>query len=1223
MIDQETQCSILDAQSPLRPKMASIGIMTEAPEPQIVNLVSSGDSSVAARKQTTTDLSKKTFMESEDGEADQTIDFFDALLPSSDDEPEDDHPGIRNVTDEMTYDTAVIDSTGFGEKVQSGQQNNEKGSDANEDNCSENGDLEGTDFAPFRVNKELFPCEIAETRSLATHDMSNYISIKPTTPVKDVIKMLSETRTRQEAMELSVDKVARTMCNEPSDPKPSTSNEPVSTPKRMNNKELRERISQPVIMSPRIDYESLDDHAKGSFISCSQKSNASSSSISRPIRSATKRHRARIMSSSSNDENSDGEKLSELKRKRCERNSPAAIDYKRKKHSRVDDSREGSDTEFDMRLVKPLKFTSKKRISLDSNVEGDDDGSPQNKSKLSAFAMTGDSLISDESEGNTVPSQSIFKACKSPASSSKKKSATAPNLDEFFEDDNEPLGHRTWSKKLICSDDSTTEDDDVPLDEIGDRCTLEELTLNKPLKEFKKVKRGKRNSKPPDKNVEAGVQRSPSPASTVTLSSGGESDDNDRSQVKIVRLPEALKRSTMLLNNDPTVSGGSRQTKLNFPAAVKSEGLSFKRQGIPNVKKHYTSKVTKYENSENDSYDDSSSSDDEELEMLLRTSASRSSKSTSSSVASKSKTTSTKSKTNNKIKDYKGKQTKRNKSGSESDESLSDSDAELARRQKRRRALQENRKQRFRKQAAMADDEVAEVLSQESRRSFRKSNHILTDAELNKQTRKACKEEKDRVARLNRRDQRWTHEFEIVEDAKVYTKVWLEKITKDGVDEPLVEVQPIVASKLKEHQIEGVQFLYNCTVESVQRSLKSEGTGCILAHCMGLGKTFQVIAFLDAVLTSQNLDHFQRAIIIAPCSTLFNWKKEFSKWLGKGKSKSFEVLNIDNYKKESKEKQIRKLEHWSEAPGVLIVGYEMFTNLVKSSVDESSDDSKTNNAPKPKSKKSLNLTAEQKRLIHRILVDPGADFVICDEGHELKNEKTAKSIHINMVKTQRRISLTGTPLQNNLKEYYVMGNFVKPYLLGNKKEFSNRFTTPITKGQKSNALPYEVKLMQKRTHVLHKQLSECVHRRDFSYIKQLLPSKFEYTVEIKLGDLQVEMYRKFLKMYVLAGTQENPEVDDIEEYQITKNAVRNMFRNKNMLTKIICHPIATTRSLCKKDEFETNAEGAKENPKPQDIEDELGTMADIFERSLGELFFCRIFYVTAQLCAHQLTLRER
>lgn len=87
---------------------------------------------------------------------------------------------------------------------------------------------------------------------------------------------------------------------------------------------------------------------------------------------------------------------------------------------------------------------------------------------------------------------------------------------------------------------------------------------------------------------------------------------------------------------------------------------------------------------------------------------------------------------------------------------------------------------------------------------------------------------------------------------------------------------PQLARAAKPHQIGGIRFLYDNVVESLEQFSLSPGFGCILAHSMGLGKTFQVCAFSEVFLRNTKA---RTVLVIVPINTIQNWVSEFNSWL--------------------------------------------------------------------------------------------------------------------------------------------------------------------------------------------------------------------------------------------------------------------------------------------------------------------------------------------------------
>ncbi|XP_067126191.1 transcriptional regulator ATRX homolog isoform X2 [Centruroides vittatus] len=372
------------------------------------------------------------------------------------------------------------------------------------------------------------------------------------------------------------------------------------------------------------------------------------------------------------------------------------------------------------------------------------------------------------------------------------------------------------------------------------------------------------------------------------------------------------------------------------------------------------------------------------------------------------------------------------------------------------------------------------------RKNIRK---LISDKKLRDETKAAAQAELERKRRILERQKAYNHTvIEVTETGERVTKKLVLEVDEENKEE-IIQVHPSLIVKLKPHQVEGVKFMWEGTIESLKQLNSTPGSGCILAHCMGLGKTLQVIVFTHTLLTNEFTKKVIRTcLVICPYNTILNWAQEYETWLDEDELKLsvFELASVkDNYRRAS------CLEEWKERGGVMIMSYDMFRLLVQEN--------------------SKRIPKKLKTIFTYTLLDPGPDLVICDEGHILKNESSAVSKATDRIKTRRRVVLTGTPLQNNLSEYHCMVQFVKPHLLGTRKEFLNRFVNPISNGQCADSTPHDVKLMKKRVHILHKLLEGCVQRCDYNSLTSVLPPRHEYVISLKLSDVQVKLYKHFLE----------------------------------------------------------------------------------------------------------------
>ncbi|VDN05600.1 unnamed protein product [Thelazia callipaeda] len=291
-----------------------------------------------------------------------------------------------------------------------------------------------------------------------------------------------------------------------------------------------------------------------------------------------------------------------------------------------------------------------------------------------------------------------------------------------------------------------------------------------------------------------------------------------------------------------------------------------------------------------------------------------------------------------------------------------------------------------------------------------------------------------------------------------------------------VVVDPMLSSILRPHQREGVKFMYDC----VTGARIPSSHGCIMADEMGLGKTLQCITLMWTLLR-QGPDAkptLSKAVIVCPSSLVKNWDKEIRKWLG-GR---VNALAIDSGKKDEIDKTL----------GFLMRERFIFQIGVR--------------CPTP----VLIISYETFRLHVTVLLQKEIGLVICDEGHRLKNSDNQTYQALSSLKCKRRVLISGTPIQNDLLEYYSLVNFVNPGLLGTASEFKRRFENVILRGRDANATELQREKGDAALAEMSSVVSKCIIRRTSALLTKYLPIKYELIVCCKLTGLQEKLYKQLI-----------------------------------------------------------------------------------------------------------------
>jgi len=270
--------------------------------------------------------------------------------------------------------------------------------------------------------------------------------------------------------------------------------------------------------------------------------------------------------------------------------------------------------------------------------------------------------------------------------------------------------------------------------------------------------------------------------------------------------------------------------------------------------------------------------------------------------------------------------------------------------------------------------------------------------------------------------------------------------------------------------------------------LHTLGTGGILADDMGLGKTVQAIALL--LWVKAKTKKHQMHLVVAPTSVVPNWQSEIEKF-----APNLKVVLWHGPDRHA-------LANTLEEVDVMITSYALL------------------------------------RRDEELLTKLGFGYLILDEAQHIKNPVSATARAAKRLQSERRLAMTGTPIENRLSEIWSIFDFVSPGLLGGLTQFEERVARPIERGDK------------KAAEKLRAAIHQFILRREKSEVAKELPAKIKQDITVPLADEQARLYKQMVKQI------RDSVMSEVEKQGVAKAQIQ-ILAALTRLRQVACDPRLT------------------------------------------------------------------